>query len=46
LDRRIKYTNAIGWADKPYYDSLGRVARSFSAGGCETSYTYAFVLTP
>jgi YD repeat-containing protein len=43
LGRRIKHSNAVGWADETYYDSLGRVVRSTSAGGRETTYTYAFV---
>jgi YD repeat-containing protein len=43
LGRRIQHTNALRWVDKTYYNSLGRVVRSVSAGGRETTYTYAFV---
>ncbi|HEX6364048.1 MAG TPA: LysM peptidoglycan-binding domain-containing protein, partial [Albitalea sp.] len=41
--RRIRHTNALGFVDKTFYDSLGRVTRTVSAENRATRYDYAFV---
>lgn len=40
---RIKHTNTLGWVDKTYYDSLGRVTASVSAENRRTNYVYSFI---
>ncbi|MGM9486050.1 hypothetical protein [Ideonella sp. YS5] len=43
LGHRLTHTNALGWVDKTFYDSLGRVTKSISALGSTTTYAYSFV---
>lgn len=39
---RIRHTNALGYSDKTYYDSLGRVTQAVNAFNIATTINYSF----
>lgn len=43
LGQRISHVNAIGGTDRTWYDGLGRIVRTDTAGGSSTKYLYSFV---